>query len=61
MQALLMSKLKLKLFFGFGDNEPLTLKQIGDVIGVTRERVRQIKEEALARLRRRSRGLEQLI
>ena len=51
----------LKLFFGFGDNEPLTLKQIGDVIGVTRERVRQIKEEALARLRRRSRGLEQLI
>ncbi len=35
--------------------EALTLEQIGDLIGVTRERVRQIKERALGRLRHPSR------
>lgn len=43
----------LKLYFGFDGNEPLTLEQIGDQLGVTRERVRQIKERALFRLRAR--------
>jgi len=41
----------IRLYFGLGGNEALTLEQIGGLIGVTRERVRQIKERALARLR----------
>ncbi|HET7374774.1 MAG TPA: RNA polymerase sigma factor RpoD/SigA [Gemmatimonadaceae bacterium] len=42
----------LRLYFGFDGNEPLTLEEIGARLGVTRERVRQIKERALFRLRR---------
>ncbi len=42
----------LRLYFGFGDNEPLTLEGIGARLGITRERVRQIKERALSRLRK---------
>lgn len=42
----------LKLYFGFDDHEPLTLEEIGNQLGITRERVRQIKERALFRLRR---------
>lgn len=42
----------LKLYFGFDGNDPLTLEEIGVRLGVTRERVRQIKERALFRLRR---------
>jgi RNA polymerase primary sigma factor len=34
----------------------MTLEEIGAVLGVTRERVRQIKEQALARLRRAARA-----
>lgn len=41
----------LKLRYGLDGNEPLTLKQIGEKIGLTRERVRQIEHETLARLR----------
>ena len=51
----------LRLFFGIGDEEPLNLQQIGAKFGLTRERARQIKEEALLKLRRRLNGLEQLI
>jgi RNA polymerase primary sigma factor len=43
----------IKLYFGFDGNEPLTLEKIGEQLGVTRERVRQIKERGLFRLRRR--------
>lgn len=43
----------IKLYFGFDGNEPLTLEQIGEQLGVTRERVRQIKERGLFRLRGR--------
>ena len=46
----------LRLYFGLGDAEPLTLEQIGERFGITRERVRQIKERALARLRHQSRA-----
>ncbi len=41
----------LKLFFGIGDNQPKSLEEIGDQYQLTRERVRQIKDKALSRLR----------
>ncbi len=41
----------LKLYFGLEELEPLTLEEIGLTLGITRERVRQIKEKALSRLR----------
>jgi RNA polymerase primary sigma factor len=40
----------LKLRFGLEGQEPLTLKQIGREVGLTRERVRQIEVDALKRL-----------
>jgi RNA polymerase primary sigma factor len=50
----------LRLYFGLEGGEPLTLEEIGERLGITRERVRQIKEKALSRLRHvsRSRSLE---
>jgi len=41
----------LELYFGLDGEEPMTLDQIGARFGLTRERVRQIKEKALHRLR----------
>ena len=40
----------IKLRFGLGGAEPMTLKEIGAVLGLTRERVRQIESETLASL-----------
>jgi len=40
----------LRMRFGLGDGEPMTLKQIGEKIGLTRERVRQIERDALRKL-----------
>ena len=50
----------LRLYFGLDGSEPMTLEQIGAVLNITRERVRQIKEKALSRLRHvsRARALE---
>ncbi|NNF28916.1 MAG: sigma-70 family RNA polymerase sigma factor [Gemmatimonadetes bacterium] len=46
----------LRLYYGLDGDDPMTLEQIGGILGVTRERVRQIKEKALARLRHASRA-----
>lgn len=43
----------LRLRFGLDDEEPKTLKEIGERLGLTRERVRQIEREALGKLRNR--------
>jgi len=40
----------IRLRFGLGGGEPLTLKEIGSILGLTRERVRQIEAETLASL-----------
>ncbi len=45
----------IKLFFGIGCQE-MTLEEIGERFGLTRERVRQIKEKAIRRLRHTSRS-----
>lgn len=46
----------LRLYFGIDGEEPRTLEEIGTMLGITRERVRQIKERALGRLRHASRA-----
>ncbi|RKY19971.1 MAG: RNA polymerase sigma factor RpoD/SigA, partial [Planctomycetota bacterium] len=40
----------LRLHYGLDNNKPLTLKQIGNKLGLTRERIRQIHREALTKL-----------
>jgi RNA polymerase primary sigma factor len=42
----------IKTYFGLDGGVGLTLEEIGDQFGLTRERVRQIKERSLRRLRR---------
>jgi RNA polymerase primary sigma factor len=44
-------KTVLGMYFGIGYHEPLNLEEIGEVIGLSKERVRQIKEKGLAALR----------
>jgi RNA polymerase primary sigma factor len=42
----------LGMYYGLDDRaEPMTLERIGDTLGVTRERIRQIRERAFAKLR----------
>ena len=48
----------LRAYFGLDGNEPRTLEQIGEQMGVTRERVRQIKQRALSKIRRSKQGRE---
>jgi RNA polymerase primary sigma factor len=46
----------IKLYFGLDREHPLTLEEIGERFNLTRERVRQIKEKAIRRLRHTSRS-----
>ncbi len=46
----------VRLYFGLNREHPLTLEEIGERFALTRERVRQIKEKALRRLRHTSRS-----
>jgi RNA polymerase primary sigma factor len=46
----------VKLYFGIGYEHPLTLEEIGEKFKLTRERVRQIKEKAIRKLRHHSRS-----
>lgn len=45
----------IKLYFGIGVEHPMSLEDIGEKFGLTRERVRQIKDKALDRLRKTNR------
>jgi len=45
----------VRLYFGLGDEHPMTLEEIGETFDLTRERVRQIKEKAIRRLKHTSR------
>ena len=46
----------IRLYFGLGDQHPMTLEEIGETFDLTRERVRQIKEKAIRRLKHTSRS-----
>ena len=46
----------IKLYFGLNEEHSLTLEEIGEKFNLTRERVRQIKEKAIRRLRHASRS-----
>ena len=49
-------RLVIKMYFGIDRDYALTLNEIGEEFSLTRERVRQIKEKAIRRLRHRSRS-----
>ena len=46
----------IRWYFGLGDQHPMTLEEIGETFDLTRERVRQIKEKAIRRLKHTSRS-----
>ena len=43
----------IRRYYGFGDFEPMTLEQIGRDFGLTRERIRQLRDIGLTQLRDR--------
>ena len=46
----------IRLYFGLNDQQPLTLEEIGQIFSLTRERVRQIKEKGVRRLKHTNRS-----
>jgi len=46
----------VRLYFGLANEHPMTLEEIGETFDLTRERVRQIKEKAIRRLKHTSRS-----
>ena len=46
----------VKLYFGIGQSYPFTLEEIGERFDLTRERVRQLKEKGLRKLKQKSRS-----
>jgi len=50
----------VEMFFGLGGSQPLSLEEIGEKYNLTRERVRQIKDKALARIRHSDRAYREL-
>lgn len=48
----------LAMYFGIGEDQPRSLEDIADTIGISRERVRQIKDRAIRRLRTLADDLE---
>ena len=46
----------IKRFFGIGVEHPQTLEDIGEELGITRERIRQIKDKAITKLRSQTRS-----
>ena len=46
----------IRLYFGLGNQHPMTLEEIGETFDLTRERVRQIKEKVVRRLKHTSRS-----
>ncbi|ARN70682.1 RNA polymerase subunit sigma [Nonlabens tegetincola] len=46
----------ISLYFGIGNQQPMSLEEIGETFDLTRERVRQIKEKGIKRLRQNSRS-----
>ncbi|MEM1328384.1 MAG: RNA polymerase sigma factor RpoD/SigA [Bacteroidota bacterium] len=46
----------IKLYFGIGVEHPMSLEDIGEQFGLTRERVRQIKDKAISKLRATNRS-----
>jgi len=53
-------QLVIRMYFGIGQEYSLNLQEIGKVIGLSKERVRQVKENALAHLRDLNLGAELL-
>jgi len=46
----------IRYYYGICEKQPMSLEEIGDVFGLTRERVRQIKEKGIRRLRHESKS-----
>ena len=46
----------IRLRFGLADGEPKTLEEIGQLCGLTRERIRQIEAKTMSKLRHPSRA-----
>lgn len=46
----------ISLYYGIGEDKPMSLREIGELFGITRERVRQIREKAIRILQHKSRN-----